>query len=295
MTKHKVTIVIPKHVSVQPHHDAYLLQCHRHGVIWRCIFPILLESPPRLAKQLVQSMFLLSQSKTKRIKPFKDTDVNNTNNTNNNEQNTQKDGNYNDPYTVGAGFFRRQLLVSFSSSDLMIPPRPNFVLCVLPPTTTSPDKTFLSVVLKTEHSMLQLQSLSAWLSTLGGGYFFCKRLSVSLQLARRQKALAVRLNDISMVRQCSINEAYNLIYAGKFALARAVLNELEATLNDKDGTSVTWRQCQAARLFAKRLKHVAKKGVLDRYHPTNKKENHTIDDYQRIRIVEEGYYDTTTS
>ena len=287
MTKHKVTIAIPVHVSVQPPRDAYLLQSHRFGVVWRCLFPILLESPQRVAKQLVQ-LILLSQSKTKTIKSFKQQQQKQTDD----KDDEQMKENCNDPYTIEGGFFQRQLVVS-TPSDLMsmILPRPSFVICILPPITTSPDKTFLSVVLKTEHSMLQLQSLSAWLSTLGGGYFFCKRLSVSLQLARRQRALAVRLNDTSMARQCSINEAYNLIYAGKFRHARAVLNELESTLDDKDDTSVTWRQCQAARLFAKRLKNVSKKGVLDRYHPTDKKENHTIDDYQRIRIVEEKDYE----
>jgi hypothetical protein len=134
--------------------------------------------------------------------------------------------------------------------------------------------------------MLQLQTLSAWLSTIGGGYFFCKRLSVSLILARQQRVLAVRLGNVAMVRQCTINEAYNLIYSGKFVEAKKVLTALEKNL-EGDDDKVTWRQCQAARLFAKRLKQVTKKGVLEPYHPKDKKENHMIDDFQRIRIVEE--------
>lgn len=163
---------------------------------------------------------------------------------------------------------------------------PAITVAVVPPSISSPDSIFLSVVLRTEHRMLQLQSLSAWLSTLGGGYFFCKRLSVSLLLARQQRALAVQLGNIAMVRQCTINEAYNLIYSGKFVEAKQILHILEKNI-EGDEDEVTLRQCEAARLFAKRLEEVTQKGVLEPYHPEDRKENHIVDDFQRIRIVEE--------
>ena len=261
MTEHEITILISREISALPPCDAYILRCNRPGVMWRLLAPLFLTAPARVTTHLLH--LIISHSYT-RIKPLGHQKI------------ISKDihDSKSDPYQ---GFHQRRLL-----SDSL----PSFVLCVVPPTNhASPDKTFLSVVLKTERSMLRLQSLSAWLSTLGGGYFFCKRLSVSLQLARKQRELAIRLNNTSMVRQCSINEAYNLIYAGNFFQARLVLEDLESTL-DMEEDKITWNQCQAARLFAKRLQEVAKHGVLDQYHPTDKKQNHTIDDYQRIRIVE---------
>eukprot|EP00980_Cylindrotheca_fusiformis_P026761 scaffold17327_cov81-Cylindrotheca_fusiformis.AAC.1 len=149
---------------------------------------------------------------------------------------------------IFSGYRCRQCVVSRKLLPL------DLTIAVVPPTKVpSPDFAFLSVVLQTEHQMLQLQSLSAWLSTLGGGYFFCKRLSVSLALARQQRALAVRLGNVAMIRQCTINEAYNLIYSGKFAQAKRVLRLLEKScIEAHDDDTVTLRQCHAARLFAKR-------------------------------------------
>jgi len=179
----------------------------------------------------------------------------------------------NDPYP---GFHYR----SFLSRSL-----PALTLVIVPPSIDeSPNATFLSVVLRTEHRMLKLQTMSAVLSTLGGGYFFCKHLSVSLLLARQQRALAIKLGHIGMIRQCTVNEAYNLIYAGRFVEAKRVLTQLEASVRGTDDTT-TMNQCKAARLFAKRLKQVAAKGTLKRYNPNDASQSHTVDDYQRIRIV----------
>jgi hypothetical protein len=270
----QVTILIPKHVSVHipkpaSADDSFYILVWKSGVLWRTLAPILLKAPSMIAERLLMLILQSSQKKRKikssLTKSRKQTRV---------ETNNDVSGDC--PYP---GFFYRQV------SANAIPK--SFTLYVQPPSIDpSPDATFLSVVLRTENSMLKLQTLSAWLSTLGGGYFFCKRLGVSLQLARQQRALAVKLGNTSMIRQCTVNEAYNLIYAGKFQEAKQILTILEATLQGDDDV-VTKRQCQAARVFAKRLKQVSKRGVLERYHPTDKQENHTIDDYQRIRIVEE--------
>jgi hypothetical protein len=170
----------------------------------------------------------------------------------------------------------------FFSRHVRVGNFPNATILLNPPTVVHPDYLFTSLVLRTEHLLIKRQTLTAWWSTLGGGYFFCKRLRVSLQLARQQKALALQIGNISMARQCQVNEAYNLIYAGKFRAAKHVLDDLEQTCEEG---SVALSQCHAARLFAKRLKHVKRQG-LKGYNTYEKGEKHTVDDYQRIRIVE---------
>jgi hypothetical protein len=261
MKKNQITFLIPKHVSAQPPSSAYILPVHRAGIVWHELAPIFLRAPSSFSKRLLALMILSSPTKISSKK--------------------QQKGDENDEKDVEQELFPGYRYRQLSSRKL-----PSIVVYAAPPSISSPDYIFLSVVLRTEHYMLQLQTLSAWLSTIGGGYFFCKRLSVSLRLARQQRVLAVRLGNVAMVRQCTINEAYNLIYSGKFVEAKKVLTALEKNL-EGDDDKVTWRQCQAARLFAKRLKQVTKSGVLEPYHPKDKKENHIIDDFQRIRIVEE--------
>lgn len=172
------------------------------------------------------------------------------------------------------------------------------------------DRTFTGVVLTFEKTLLQKQTMTAWMATLGGGYFFIKRLSHSLVLARQQRLLALQIGNISMARQCQLNEAYNWIYAGKFRQAKLVLKSLEAQAvvaaaeGDHKGESQRMlRQCHAARILLKRLKMLGSR--LKRYKTDNNpgdnnkintinnnnkdKISHTVDDFQRVRIVVESH------
>mmetsp|Transcript_21441 Transcript_21441/g.34512 ORF Transcript_21441/g.34512 Transcript_21441/m.34512 type:complete len:220 (+) Transcript_21441:1-660(+) len=159
------------------------------------------------------------------------------------------------------------------------------------PRTTFLDTTFTSLVLRHERTLLKKQTLTAWMATLGGGYFFIKQLSKSLQLARQQRLLALQIGNEAMARHCLLNEAYNLIYAGKFDEARRVLTTLEKfvvskrNILEEDEIQRTLRQCHAARLFCRRLKKLSRR--LGKYHTGNASENHTMDDFQRVRIVQE--------
>ncbi|KAL3915217.1 MAG: hypothetical protein SGILL_005753 [Bacillariaceae sp.] len=134
--------------------------------------------------------------------------------------------------------------------------------------------------------------MTAWMATLGGGFFFIKKLSKSLQLARQQRYLALQIGNESMARTCLLNEAYNLIYAGHFAAAKVVLTQLETqvkTANDQGNIQVveeeeiqrTLRQCHAARILLRRLKKLQHR--LKGYQST---ESHTVDDFQRVRLVQ---------
>jgi hypothetical protein len=153
------------------------------------------------------------------------------------------------------------------------------LLWIQPPLTTDIDQTFSFALIRLEQTLLQIRTLSAWYATLGGGYFFCRRLKFSLQLARHQRKLALIVGNAEMARQCSVNEAYNLLYAGQFPEAHKVLSHTYASTDD----SVTRNQCLAALLLGKRLINFGRK--LQAYHHTAKKYTETVDDYQRIRIV----------
>jgi hypothetical protein len=172
----------------------------------------------------------------------------------------------------------------------------SMALYILPaPKKTFLDMTFTALVLRYERTMLKKQSLTAWLATLGGGFFFIKQLSKSLHLARQQRLLALQIGNDAMARHCLLNEAYNLIYAGKFQEAKHVLTTLEEQVlnrgqsdrnRDLDDHDIhrTLRQCQAARILLRRLKKLSNR--LGKYNAGVKGENRTVDDYQRVRIVD---------
>ena len=286
----RVTILVPQHVSsvvptpiVRDPSGTFLLLhvWDSPGIVWRGLAPLLLEAPPSLCCRML-SLLLFQKSTSQYGKGTTMIEE---------PQSPITKGDNNDD----SSFWTRRVRVR---STLFNKRRTRPVWLVLnPPIVSHPDYLFASVVLRTEHSLLKRQTLTAWWSTLGGGYFFCKRLGVSLQLARQQRALALQMGNVSMARQCQINEAYNLIYAGHFRAANRVLKDLEDQIVlpqqqqqqqehscGEDG-SLTLRQCHAARLFARRLKQVKKHG-LKGYRTSEAGDKHTVDDYQRIRIVE---------
>jgi hypothetical protein len=199
--------------------------------------------------------------------------------------------------TLATEFHHRQVNVSLDCLVALLEaqnPAPvpiKIQLYILPSCITLIDMTFIRLVLQHERTLLKKQSLSAWMATLGGGFFFIRRLSYSLLLARQQRVLALQIGNRSMARTCLLNEAYNLIYAGKFRNAKVTLKLLEDEVSDgksiedldDDEAIVTLRQCGAARLLLRRLKKMSKS--LQKYHTRNVCENHTRDDFQRLRIV----------
>lgn len=270
----QVTILVPKHVSDRlPRYDsdpstAFIYVPRSHGVAWRGIAPLLLEAPAKYTRKLLR---ILSQSV-----PDERESRNATNGPSvEKETSSASDQDQEEDDKRITAHSRRIEIQHF----------PFITVVLRPPEFSWQDSTFSSLVVSTELSLLRMQTLTAWWATLGGGYFFCKRLHVSLQLARQQGDLAQRIGNISMARQCRINEAYNLIYAGNFKAAKLVLSKLETSLVESgEKKSVTYRQSQAARLLAKRLKQVARKG-LNGYRTEERGQKHAVDDFQRIRIV----------
>ncbi|KAL3778351.1 hypothetical protein HJC23_013811 [Cyclotella cryptica] len=207
---------------------------------------------------------------------------------------------------------------------LLLPPNPHPLTqnytpnpSRLPPTT--PHSTFSTRLIHYENNRLRLHTLSAYYSTLGGGYFLCRRLSVAKALARRQRFLAAWGGDEDTVWRCRINEGYCYFYAGRVKrgvrVVTGVLGEVLTRLmergveiggggwggdvsnvslldrvNAKGNYDVVCQRliiiknmCLSALWFAEKMKEAQFKESL------NGKENQgvslTRDDFQRIRVV----------
>lgn len=276
--RQQVLVVIPRHVSVQPPRGSNVLYlaCYRPGIMWRGLSPILLQAPRPTAQRFLQCLYNTSSSSSTSNALFNLTDENVFSNE------AQEKMIHPEDDDISSLVYHRLLHMPKRQRQLRRQEAPqvqDILLWIQPPLTTDIDQTFSFALIKLEHALLQMRTLSAWYATLGGGYFFCRRLTFSLQLARHQRKLALILGNAEMVRQCSVNEAYNLLHAGQFQQAHKVLSDLYKSTND----SVTRNQCLAALLLGKRMKHFGRK--LKTYRHAPKQFTETVDDYQRIRIV----------
>ena len=81
-------------------------------------------------------------------------------------------------------------------------------------------------ILTLAHRRAGLTTLSAYISTLGGGYFLTRQLSVARGLARAQEQVAIDMGDVIQAAQCRLNLAYNLVQMGLYRSAyRAFVKE----------------------------------------------------------------------
>ena len=156
---------------------------------------------------------------------------------------------------------------------IVLPPYPR-IGCTSPP-TLEPERLFTSRLVRLENIMVRLQSLNAFFSTLGGGYFLCRYLTTAVQLARWQRTIALSLGDRDLAARCTVNEAYNYIHAGKLKHAFHLIKKVKEDAT-KRGDMLTVSMCKSARYFAKRVqKNMAFEGS----------KQGVDDELQRIRIV----------
>jgi hypothetical protein len=190
-----------------------------------------------------------------------------------------------------------------------------FIITILPPNpyhlsinysrkpSTSPTSYTSTLLILYENHLIRLQSMSAYISTLGGGYFLCHHLSTAISLARKQCTLALMRGDEDMAWRCRINEGYCYFHGGKLRMGKkvvkGVLREVVEKLTEKHGIVVDGEEdvsnaftdvrtkemcnlkiiknmCLSALWFAGRIKEAKlnEHGV----HPTH-------DDFKRIRVV----------
>jgi len=159
------------------------------------------------------------------------------------------------------------------------------LLFILPPypqhkadaPSLEPERIFTPRLVKLENIMIRLQSLNAFFSTLGGGYFLCRYLSIAVRLARSQRAIALSLGDRNLAARCTVNEAYNYIHAGKIKHALMLLKQVQSAAVDRND-ELTISMCKSARFFAKRVRKA------NAFEGTKQSVD---DELQRIRIVKD--------
>lgn len=171
--------------------------------------------------------------------------------------------------------------------------------------SNSPTNFFAGRLIYFENKMIRLTSLQALISTLGGGFFLCRYLSVAVSMARQQCKIALLRGDEEMAFKCRINEGYCHIHSGKLNRGKKIIKSVlydVASRQKLDGTdldvllqhenselshsadnelselTVIRNMCLAALRFADLIKK-QKEG--------ENTPSTTHDDFQRIRVVKD--------
>jgi Domain of unknown function (DUF4807) len=125
--------------------------------------------------------------------------------------------------------------------------------------STGLEKAWESRLIHWENQLVQAQTAAGFLSTLGGAYFLCHHLTSACVLAQQQRRLALVLNDPSMYYKCCVNQAYNLIYGGRFRFAHRLLRQVEQRVRDhaahelgEESRTVILNMCQSAKQFVEK-------------------------------------------
>jgi hypothetical protein len=284
-TTAEVVLLLPRHCSVFPQTKSEVIYvwCADPRVAWNGLQPLLFLSPRRIASRatllLLQPPF---SSQTNKTHCFSEkTSVYQSQNGVLQEINAEK------PVAVCEKRVFRIRRSKLKRNRFRRPVK-RVIVWIQPPLVTKlkADWLFSSIVLRWEHLYLQLQSLSAFLATLGGGYFLCRQLATAAVLARRQRQLALLLGDYETADKCTINEAYNYVHAGFFAhalrLIRSVRKSVLARNQEVGGPKLILSMCASAKLFCRRVKAYRQQLHLNASLTTV---SLTQDDYQRIRIL----------
>lgn len=160
----------------------------------------------------------------------------------------------------------------------------SIILWIQPPQYTLLEYTWQGLLIRWENLLIQAQSFTGYLATLGGGFFLCHHFQTALVLAKQQQRFALFLSNESMYYGCLLNQIYNFIYAGYFSIASKLLRNVsyELTSKKKQPDAVLMEMCNSAKLFLKRMRKASQTiNSVDSSGNISK----TIDDYKRIRVV----------
>lgn len=76
-----------------------------------------------------------------------------------------------------------------------------------------------------EQRGVALISLNAKISTLGGGYFLCRKVNQAWTMAKQQLVVAMMLGDHELAGQCRVHLSYICMLTGRLRAAERRLNE----------------------------------------------------------------------
>ncbi len=281
----RTTILIPRHCSsmlqnpIENKKDEidwllYLRVTRNEGILWREICPLLFSSSSTNRSSLL-SFFLsiLLDNFHSYIIPFQNIQQQSTENSSDVDSD---DANKFDFWLMSSVIHRRHYSSNFGRffqktnfkniidrGDKNSAPHCHVKSCgerdrlfvfILPPHPSPNDflykeRLFASRLCRLENFQIRLQTLNAYIATLGGGYFLCRYLSTAVACARYQRQVALAMGDIILAAKCTINEAYNYIHFGHIPYALKLLRNV--LQHNKD--PITTSMCQSAILFAKRV------------------------------------------
>ena len=318
-----VSICIPLHNAVSScstHKCCSLLiiQCHSDGVIWKGLVPLLMGG-----KEQAVSVDVKHAALKVLIHHFNDyilrSEMDNTNDgigiENQNQSNKCDWMTDQISMTVKEDEYSKAVLKQITQQHLsvvILPPNP-FYKCItysrIP--SSSPTSLFAGRLIYNENNLIRLTSLSAYISTMGGGFFLCRYLSTAVSMARHQCRIALIRGDEEMAFKCRINEGYCYIHAGKLnrgkKIIKLVLYDVAKLQKQKYG--IEWKllehdeselahtadrelsqltvirnMCTSALRFANLIKQQKLEDTLSKDESRDSL-SVTHDDFQRIRVV----------
>lgn len=147
--------------------------------------------------------------------------------------------------------FHPQLSTGPHSPLPLIDGVPTLVLPWSHPRVGYPDRSWSGRLVASENRAVQLASMNAYISTLGGGAFLTRRITYAMELAKRQMAVAVAMGDPGLVARCHVHLAYCWIQTGNFGRAMRSLTQLEV-LGLRLGDATLLSMVAAARRYCRR-------------------------------------------
>jgi len=357
----KVSVCIPRHCSALADgynnaandENIIVIYCHQERMVWHFFRPLFSgeenteakNSNATIAAYILLRAFLKCTDESSDSVGSIQQDQSNKNEYNTNAQEGGDESTNDGGWWMTSSFMLPSVLLSHLSNEFQkytmttkssldnqcrrIDQMKNMSIFILPPNQTpSPfaslraEQIFASALVKQENLNIRLQTLNAYVATLGGGYFLCKYLKIAVKLARYQRTIAYALDDHNLAMKCTVNEAYNYIHAGMVNHAKVLIDSTirQAMGYISDGSigrpvdETVLGMCHSARWFAERVEEAGLKAeeqrALIRVKANRTVENEstsksssneveltqvkanndgtftsTNDDFQRIRIV----------
>jgi len=306
-----------------------IIQCHSEGVMWKGLAPLLVGDQEQQLSTKKNRVALKVLLKSFNHHILQQLDIDHTKCSDCGAEITDENRYRNKSWVVAhfqiiagddcSNFISADTMSNTKSTQqhlsvVILPPNPIFkgmTYSRIP--STSPTSLFSGRLIHNENTLIRLTSLSAYISTMGGGFFLCRYLSTAVSMARQQCRIALLRGDEEMSFKCRINEGYCYIHAGKLNRGKKIIKRVlyDVTERQKQKTGIEWEvslehdnlelahtsdrelseltvirnMCTSALRFANLINQQKLEEAAATDETQNKKLSPTHDDFQRIRVV----------
>ena len=299
-----------------------IIQCHSDGVMWKGLVPLLMGERDQSTASANMKYVALKVL----IQHFNDSilriELDHTNSSDDgvdiiNDQNQSDKGDWmTDQINMVMKDDSRNTSsdqsAQYNLSVVILPPNP-FVTTYSRMSSSSPTSLFAGRLIYNENTLIRLTSMSAYISTMGGGFFLCRYLSTAVAMARQQCRIALIRGDEEMAFKCRINEGYCYIHAGKLNRGKNIIKLVlyDVAKRQKQKYGIDWKlsleheeselintsdrelseltvirnMCTSALRFANLIKQQNLQEAASKDDESQDSLSATHDDFQRIRVV----------